>query len=58
MYTKLALRILESLTVYQFNDYFYTMLKGLIIYLVEKQQTSEEFNENDILRRLGESEYP
>jgi hypothetical protein len=33
MYTKLALRILESLTVYQFNDYFYTMLKGLIIYL-------------------------
>lgn len=58
MYTKLALRILESLTVYQFNDYFFQLLKGLIKYLVEKQQTTEEFNEGEILRRLGESEYP
>ena len=44
MCTKLALRILESLTVYQFNDYFFQLLRGLIKYLVEKQQTTEEFN--------------
>lgn len=45
MYTKLAKRILESLTIYQFNDYFFELLEGLINYLIEKQKYAEEGNE-------------
>lgn len=36
MYTKLAARILESLTVYHFNDYFYDLFSGIISYIIEK----------------------
>jgi hypothetical protein len=43
MYTKLALRILESLTVYQFNDYFYTMLKMIFFEDWEKVSIHKVF---------------
>lgn len=56
MYTKLAARILESLTVYHFNDYFYEMFSGIISYIIDK--SLDDVNEQDILKRLGESEYP
>jgi hypothetical protein len=51
MYTKLAARIFESLTVYHFNDYFYEMFSGIISYIIEK--SLDDVNEEDIFKRLG-----
>lgn len=36
IYSKIANKVLSSITVYKFNDSFYNLLKDLITYVVEK----------------------
>ena len=42
--------------MYQFNDFFYDMLKPVIQHIIDK--SIEDVSEVEILKRLGESEYP
>lgn len=54
-------KILASITIYRFNDYFYKLLKDLIVYVLERPaQTYDDGANADqlVISQLCGSEYP
>ena len=41
VYSKIAKKVLGSITVYRFNDTFYDVLKDLILYVVNRPVSGE-----------------
>lgn len=58
VYSKIANKVLGSITVYRFNDTFYDVLKDLILYVVNKPVSGETTEDDEIINQLKDSEYP
>ena len=57
IYSKIANKILASISVYRYNDSFYEVLRDLIFYVIEKTPEDGETDE-EIILQLRDSEYP
>ncbi len=60
IYSQIVKKILASITIYRFNEYFYKLLKEIIIYVMERPQSVADDDSADIfvITQLCDSEYP
>jgi hypothetical protein len=61
IYSQLVKKILASITIYRFNDYFYKLLKDLIVYVLERPAQAYDDGANAdqlVINQLCGSEYP
>lgn len=58
VYSKIAYKILSNITVYRFNDEFYTLFKEFMQYIVNKPLSEQGGYDEEIVNQLKDSEYP
>lgn len=54
IYSKIVYQILGSITVFRFNEIFYDILKGMIMYVVNKPSETGS-NDEEIISHLKDS---
>lgn len=42
IYSQIVRKILASIAIFRFNDYFYKLLRSLILYVLERPQSLED----------------
>jgi hypothetical protein len=58
VYSKIAYKMLSNITVYRFNDEFYSLFKDFMLYIVNKPLSEEGGYDEEIVNQLKNSEYP
>lgn len=59
LHTQIVRKILASITIYRFNEYFYKLLKEILIYVLEKTQSNDgDTADIFVIAQLCDSEYP
>lgn len=59
IYSQIVRKILASITIYRFNNYFYKLLRELILFVLERPQSLEgDAADSYVVVQLSDSEYP
>lgn len=59
IYSQIVRKILASITIYRFNNYFYKLLRELILFVLERPQSLEgDAADQYVVVQLSDSEYP
>lgn len=59
IYSQIVRKILASITIYRFNNYFYKLLRELIFFVLERPQSLEgDAADQYVVVQLSDSEYP
>lgn len=59
IYSQIVRKILASITIYRFNNYFYKLLRELILFVLERPQSLEgDAADQYVVIQLSDSEYP
>lgn len=48
IYSQIVRKILASIAIFRFNDYFYKLLREIIIYVMERPQSAADDDSADI----------
>jgi hypothetical protein len=59
IYSQIVRKILASITIFRFNNYFYKLLRELILFVLERPQSLEnDAADQYVIVQLSDSEYP
>lgn len=59
IYSQIVRKILASITIFRFNNYFYKLLRELILFVLERPQSLENDSADQyVVSQLSDSEYP
>lgn len=60
IHSHIVRKILASIAIYRFNDYFYQLLRDIIVYVMERPQSASDDDSADVyvITQLCDSEYP